>query len=263
MINSYRDKALKELIRDASALIEADRRVVKAIVESDFEDLQALISEFREKKIRVQSGLSEFPVVEGVDDSSRELLTRVQRKFPTDSVIEELERNAGEESSFYELSDEEAWEVGDKLLYSWISHYEYIKNIFRVNTLILRTKIPPSLRRYILEARNCFALEQNNAVVSMCRTILEAAAKDLCEKKGFFESHGEKVIEINPEVFNQLIRAISSGKLKRRAVKLYYCDACPVVHGDRSVDADEAFRVLQETTDVVQELYSSHRSKLA
>ena len=259
-MSCYRDKALKELVRDASALIEADRRVVKAIVESDFESLPTLISEFREKKIKVQSGLSEFPVVEGVDDSAREVLARVQRKFPTDSVIEELKRTVGEEGSLYELSDEEAWELGSDLLYSWISHYEYVRNIFKVNTLILRTTIPPSLRQYILEARNCFALEQNNAVISMCRAILEAATKDLCEKKGFFEPHREKVIEINPEVFNQLIGAISSGKLKRRAVKIYYRDACPVVHGDRSVNADQALRVLRETADVVQELYSLHES---
>jgi hypothetical protein len=260
MINSYRDRALKELIRDASALIEADRLVVKAVVESDFENLPALISEFREKKIRVQSGLSQFPVVEGVDDSARELLARVQRKFPTDSVIEELEGRAGQEGSFYELSDEEAWELGSNLLYSWISHYEYVRNIFKVNTLILRAAIPPSLRQYIFEARNCFALEQHNAVISMCRTILEAAAKDLCEKKGFFKTHGEKVTKISPEVFNQLIRAISSGKLKKRARKIYYQDACPVVHGDRLVNADEALRVLRETTEVVQELYSPHGS---
>jgi hypothetical protein len=257
-MSSYRDKVLKELVRDASALIETDRLVVKAVVESDFDSLPALISKFREKKKRVQSGLSQFPVVEGADEAAKEVLARVQRKFPTDSVIEELEGSVGEEGSLYELSDEEAWELGSDLLYSWISHYEYVRNIFKVNTLILRTKLPASLRQYVLEARNCFALEQNNAVISMCRTILEAAAKDLCEKKGFFEPHGEKVIEINPKVFNQLIGAISSGKLKRRAVRIYYRDACPIVHGDRSVNGGQALRVLRETTDVVQELYSLH-----
>ncbi len=251
---------LTKLLEDADVLVRLDREVVKAVVEGDFEALGILLPQFREKKIRVQAGLSQLPVVEGVTVDESELLARVQRPFPTDNVIELSETEIGEKDSFYELSEEEVSELGSNLFYSWISHYEYIRNIFKVNTLILRTTIPPSLRQYIFEARNCFALEQHNAVISMCRTILEAAAKDLCEKEGYFEPHVDKVIEINPEVFNQLIRAISSGKLKRRAVKIYYRDACPVVHGDRSVNADEALRILRDTTDVVQELYSSHGS---
>jgi hypothetical protein len=94
----------------------------------------------------------------------------------------------------------------------------------------------------------------------MCRTILEVAAKDLCEKKGFFEPHGKNVIEINPPKFGQLIKKISGGKLERRACTLYYYNACPVVHGARSMNADEALRVLRETMDVVQELYFLHES---
>lgn len=97
-------------------------------------------------------------------------------------------------------------------------------------------------------------------MISLCRTILEAAAKDLCERKGLFEKAGDKVVEINPKIFNQLIKAVASGSLKRRAVKIYFRDACPVVHGDRLVDGAEALRVLRETTGVVQELYSSFKA---
>ena len=68
------------------------------------------------------------------------------------------------------------------------------------------------------------------------------------------------MIEINPKVFNQLVKEVSRGKLKRYAVKIYYRDACPVIHGDRSMNADDALRVLRDTLDVVQELYSLHES---
>ena len=256
--DELRQKLRTTLIQDASALIETDRKVTKAVVESDFKNLMNLILEFRDKKIKVQKGLAEFGVVEDADQSEKEVLVRVQRNFPTDSVIEQMERKA--DVSFYELSYDEATEIGFDLFYSWISHYEYVRDIFKVNTLILRTKIPEGLRQYILEARDCFALQQYNAVVSMCRTILEAAAKDLCEKKGFFKPHGKNVIEINPKVFNQLIKEVSGGKLKKRAFKIYYRDACPVVHGDHSMNADETLRVLRETMDVAQELYFSHES---
>ncbi|MGA2240317.1 MAG: hypothetical protein ABSH06_27135 [Thermodesulfobacteriota bacterium] len=259
--DEWRKRVQSALIQNASALIEIDRKIVKAIVESSFENLSTLISEFRDKKIKVQKALAELGVVEDADDSEKELLVRVQRGFPTDIVIEQWERSTGEGASFYELSDEEVDELGQDLFYTWISHYEYIRNIFKLNTLILRTKIPEGLRGYIFEARDCFALQQYNAAVSMCRTILEGAVRDLCEKKGFLEPHGKNLININPkDVFNQLIKKVSSGKLKRRAFKIYYGDACPIIHGDRSMNTDEALRVLRETMDVVQELYSLYES---
>ena len=51
-----RDRLLNELLDDAQALIEADHKVVKAVVESDIENLSTLISQFRDKKIKVQKG---------------------------------------------------------------------------------------------------------------------------------------------------------------------------------------------------------------
>jgi hypothetical protein len=259
-IEEWRQRILTALIRDAHTLIELDRKIVEAIIQSNVENLSKLISEFRDTKIKVQKGLAQVGVVENVGDKEKEVLLRIQGKLPADAFIEQLESKAGEELSFYELSEEEVNELGLDLFYFWIGPNEYVRDIFKVNTLIFRTRIPESLRQYVMEARDCFALQQHNAVVSMCRTILEGAVKDLCEKKGFFEPQGENVIEINPKIFNQLLKEVSRGKLKRRAIKIYYRDACPVVHGDRSMNADDALRVLRETMDVVQELYSLHES---
>lgn len=258
-MNSFKEKAINELVQQASRLIETDKKVVRCVVEGDFDKLPTLISEFRNIKIKVKKHFSELTVVESADDKIRDILSRVQREFPTDNIINNLEKNFGDDISFFELSWDEAEEIGSDLLYSWISHYEFVRDIFKVNTLILRTTIPDALYKYINEARSCFAFQQYNATISLCRTILEAAAKNICEEKGFFEPHGEKVIEINPEIFNQLIKAISSGKLKKRAVRLYYRDACPVVHGDKSITSIEAITILQNTTEIVQQLYSSNK----
>jgi hypothetical protein len=92
--DELRQKLRTTLIQDASALIEADRKVTKAVVESDFKNLMNLIWEFRDKKIKIQKGLAELGVVEDTDDSEKEILVRVQRKFPTDNVIEQMERKA-------------------------------------------------------------------------------------------------------------------------------------------------------------------------
>jgi hypothetical protein len=258
-MTSYKERRMNELIRQATKLIDLDREIVKAVVESDFEKIPTLLSEFRETKILVLKKFSELSIVENVDDGTRQILDRVQREFPTDNIIRNLENKTEADSSFFELSWEEADEIGSDLLYSWISHYEFVRDLFKVNALIFQATIPPELRQYINEVRNCFAFQQYNATISLCRTILEAAAKDICEEKDFFKPYGDKVIEINPNKFNQLIKAISSGELKKRAVKLYYCDACPVVHGDRAVTSDEALRILQNTTEVVQKLYALNK----
>ena len=256
-----KDDVLADLVRDATVLIEADRKVVKSVVESQLADFPKYLTEFRDIKLRVLRNLGEYGVIDGIDNQAKEILLRAQRKFPSDHILEQLSEEREDESFFYTLSDDEIADLGSDLLYSWISHYEYVRDIFKVNSLILKTTIPRELTTYVREARNCFAFQQHNAVVSMCRTILEAAAKDLCEKQGFFVAHGENIISINPKVFNQLISAVCNGALKRRAVKIYYSDGCPVVHGDRSINANEALRVLRETLDVVQELYSLHEAR--
>jgi len=258
-MRSYKTSHTKELIKQAKTLIALDKNVVKAVVEGSFEKIPSLLSEFRDTKISVLKKFGELSIVENVDDESRQILERVQREFPTDNIIRHLENNSEKDSKFFELSWEEADEIGSDLLYSWISHYEFVRDLFKVNTLIFQAIIPTELRQYINEARNCFAFQQYNATISLCRTILEAAAKDICEKKDFFKPHGNNVIEINPEKFNQLIKAISRGELKKRAVKLYYREACPVVHGDPSVTSDQALRILQHTTEVVQKLYSFNK----
>lgn len=256
-----KDDVLIDLVREAFSLIEADRKVVKAVVESQLEDFPKRLAEFRDCKLRVLKNLGQYGVIDGIDNQAKEVLLRAQRKFPSDHILEQLSEEREDEAFFYALSDDEIADLGSDLLYSWISHYEYVRDIFKVNSLILQITIPGELATYVREARYCFAFQQHNAVVSMCRTILEAAAKDLCEKQGFFVSHGENIISINPKIFNQLISAVCKGTLKRRAQGIYYSDACPVVHGDRSINADEALRVLKETLDVVQELYSLHEAR--
>jgi 23S rRNA-/tRNA-specific pseudouridylate synthase len=119
MMGYYKEPHTKELIQQAHILIDLDKKIVRAVVESDFEKIPSLISKFRDTKISVLKKFSELSVVENVDDETRQVLDRVQREFPTDNVIRHLEKNTGTDSSFFELSWEEAGEIGSDLLYSW------------------------------------------------------------------------------------------------------------------------------------------------
>lgn len=254
---------LAELLQDVDALIDADRMVVKAVIEGQREQLAGYLTEFRDKKNKMLKCLGQYGVVEGLDANAKKVLLRAQREFPSDHILAQLSEEYDEDPVFYTLSESEISSLGSDLLYSWISHYEYVRDTFKVNSLVLKTTISKELNLYIREVRNCFSFQQNNAVVSMCRTVLEAAAKDICEKEGFFEKQPENVITINPKIYNQLINAVCEGSLKRRAVGIYYGDACPVVHGDRIINSDEALRVLKKTLDVVQELYTLHENRIS
>ena len=129
------EEVLSKLIEDAAALVEADRRVVEAVAKSNFDSCETLVADFRDMRVRVYTGLTELSTVEAVDHETQELLSRVQRKFPTDRLIEVLEENSSDDAWFNDVSDKEVWDLGHQLLYSWISHYEYVRNIFKVNTV--------------------------------------------------------------------------------------------------------------------------------
>ena len=108
MTNSYRNNVLKELVHDASELIELDRQIVRAVVESNADKLPGLLLDFRNKKINVQKNISDLGVVEGLNEEKKQILDRVQRKFPTDNIIEQIDVA----SEFYELTDDEAMDIG-------------------------------------------------------------------------------------------------------------------------------------------------------
>lgn len=131
IMDTYKTSCTKELIQQAKTLIALDKKVVKAIVESDFEKIPSLLSKFRDAKILVLKNFSELSIVENVDDESLQVLERVQREFPTDNIIRHLENSSETDSKFFDLSWEEADEIGSDLLYSWISHYEFVRDLFK------------------------------------------------------------------------------------------------------------------------------------
>jgi hypothetical protein len=129
-----KDDVLSDLVREASALIETDRKVVKAVVESHFEELPKLLTEFRDSRIMVHKNLGEYGVIDGIDNAAKEALLRVQRKFPTDRILEQLSEKSGDDAFFYTLSDAEIDGLGSDLLYSWVTLLAQITSAFHLFT---------------------------------------------------------------------------------------------------------------------------------
>jgi len=249
-----------ELIQDALAIKAIDQSVVSAIADGDFESLSSLIKQFRELRVRISARLAASSAVKIANDEAKAVLQGIDagQRFHADDVISVLEEHAGDLGCLQDLTEKEIDEFGRRLFYNWISHHDYIQDIFKISTLIVGVELPGHLKTYLMEAKNCYAFQQYNAVLALSRTILEASAKDLCFRLKYLDENGAAIIAIDPTVFNQLIGAVASGVLKGRATRIYYRDACPVVHGDRVVTQHEAARIFKETVELIQELYAKH-----
>ncbi len=245
-----------ELVNNALELKRLDQSVVKAVVDCEIDKLLVLLQDFTRVRRKIQIQLVESATIEIHEQHACRILQKISAglKFHSDDIIAILKTPLDGTGNIEDLTDEEIDELGSRLFYSWISHYEYIRNLFKINTLIIGVKIPENLITYVTEARNCFSFEQYNAVIALSRAIIEAAAKDICFRLNYLDSDGSALISIDPTVFNQILRLIASGPFKRKVTKLYY-RACPVVHGDRIVSDSEAARVFRLTIEIVQDLY--------
>ena len=104
------------------------------------------------------------------------------------------------EIDIQEFSDPD--KLGMELLWGSVSPAEYVTSLAMVDALITPFSIPPGLKQFLSEARECYALGQYAAVQSLSRTILEAAVNDVAVRTG----------KIPPEAIEQIcLRSILRG----------------------------------------------------
>src|SRR6266478_4801631 len=86
------------------------------------------------------------------------VVERLQEALLRDSVhvITSPEaRRALAEIDLTDLDDISA--TGERLLYSWFAPRDYALGLSRVDALIAPVAVPPTLRRFVEEARQCYA----------------------------------------------------------------------------------------------------------
>ena len=148
---------------------------LKAIIEWDPKSLANILSEYIafKKSIHISNIDSHIIYV-----ANREV-KEIYEKFSSDKLeIDQFIKSIDTDESIGGLNDDEIENQRD-LLYAKFSHYEYVRNLYEINSLILTRKVPRNLEIYISEARYCYAFGQYNAVYSLCRTILEFCLKYL------------------------------------------------------------------------------------
>lgn len=241
---------------DALRLGELDRRVVRALLESDTEEFKRALPAYWElrKSLRTRS-LDESAIAVSDSEAARVLRNISDGQgLPSDKITERLTALTGEELSAKEFDDQELWELGEDLFFSWTSHLEYVEALAELRPLILRTDASESVTRLVRQVKNCYALQQYDAAYGLCRTLLEAGIRDICDKCRLFPDLGQNVVLYEKYNWHQMRDKVSSGTLRERLGKLYR-SLCEVLHARRSATREEAREAFRETMKVLELLY--------
>ena len=208
---------------DALRLEQLDQQVARALVERDSEALGKALNTYAELRRKLKTLLLDKSTVPMMDGNAAEVLRKIGsgEGLPSDNIIDRLSARSGENISAHEFDDAELVELGSELFYSWYSHYEYVRALGELRPLVLRSAAPESVARLIWQVKQCYAFQQYDAAYGLCRTLLEASIRDICERCKLFSDLGENVVLYEKYSWRQLRDKVSSGLLQEKLHDLY------------------------------------------
>lgn len=244
---------------DALRLVKLDQQVVRTLVEGNTEELGRALDAYIELRKSLKVRMLDESAASVEDAKAAEVLRNVGSGdgLPSDKIVERLAAHSGEELSAGEFDDVDLEELGSELFYSWYSHYDYVTALGELRPLILRCDPSESVKRLVGQVKSCYAFQQYDAAYGLCRTLLEASIRDICQRCGLFPDLGENVVLFEKYNWGQLRDKVSSGPLREQLSDLYR-RLCEVLHARRTVTAEEARGVFRETLLVIEELYENH-----
>lgn len=247
------------LTDDALRLAELDRRIVRDLVEGDTEDLSFALESYMTLRKNVRKRLLKEPVATVEDTNAAAVLRKVStgKGLPTDGIIERLLRSSGEDGPEIEFDEEELWELGSELFYSWYSHHEYVTSLAELRPLIHQSAIPDSVSRFVRQIQNSYAFQLYEAVYALCRTAIEVCIRDVCLRRKLFPDVGENIILFEKYRWSELRDKVSAGVLRERLTE-HYGELCAVLHGRKTATQEGARQVYKQTLEIIEEMYRVH-----
>jgi len=247
------------LQNDLLSLDIMDKRVVRAIVERDEENLMTALSEYESLRKSIRVNLLKQSIASVNDVRAVDLLKKITtgEGLPTDKLIKHLVSTTGSGRLPEEFGEEELPALGSDLFYSWFSHIEYIAGLAELRPLVVQASVGETVERLVRQAKDCYAFQQYEAVYSLCRTVIEASIRDICVRCQLFPNLGENVILFENFKWKQLRERVSSGLLEEQ-LKQIYSELSTVLHGRKTVSKSEARLVFKKTLEVVEKLYMAH-----
>jgi hypothetical protein len=247
------------LQQDALRLAELDRKVVRAVLESDNEDLADALIAYVDLRKNLKTRLLDESAIPVSDADAAAVVRKVTtgEGLPSDKVVEWFEAHGSDEISSADFDEEELSELGSRLFYSWFSHHEYIRGLAELRPLILQAAVPEAVAWLLGQVRNCYAFQQYDAAYALCRMVIEASVRDICVRRQLFPDLGDNVVLFEKYPWLKLRDKVASGPLRER-LRILYADLSTVVHGRKSVTREEAYKAVEETLQVVEALYAEN-----
>lgn len=245
-------------------LIKLDKRIVKYLQrhgEGDEERVQETLQKFWSAKAELKTALLEESAVQVDDPEARDRLQRLYEEevFLTDKLMRHLGETR-EDLNLIELDSTDIDRLASDHFYSWTSGEDYVRALYDLGVVALGVRVPSSLSRLLSEARSCFALGQELAVVALCRSAVEAAMKDIARRKGLFKRFANEIPGGNDEQVpvSKLIEWTSRSTL-RGDIREYYHRTSLIIHVKHELRRGEAKEIFRDGLSVINRLYESHR----
>lgn len=213
------------------------------------------------KKLRLQLAENHIVTVQSVEAKKVLLEVRLDAAEEEQAIAAILSRIEDDGTCGLLIEDsKDIDELSGKLFYSWFSPRDYVLGLFRTGAIIVRCPVPQELRGFVEEARQCFALSQHNAVLSMCRTIIESTVTDIGVHIGFIPpsevARPDFYKNKKYSTWNRIDK-VSTEPLRTQIHDLY-AHASALIHGRKTVGPATALKALKETLQIVEQLYSQH-----
>ena len=154
-------------------------------------------------------------------------------------------------SAFGELDDADREEL------SWLlsNPYDYVTGLEELRLLIPACNASPTVDRLVKETRRCYAFQQYDAATTMCRALLEAAVRDICERLGLIRRSSKSCKDNWGRLLGKVTPALGIEESLKKELNCLYGDLCTVAHAERQVTSQEARTEFHETLSAIEKLY--------
>ena len=242
---------------DLLRLKALDRDVIRSLMESRPEVLRDALIVYIELREKIRTYLLDKSIVRVLNSDAASVLRRTTTGdgLPTDKIIKDLlaRSSVGDPNSVVDELDFES--LAEE--HFNFSGYEYVVGLAELRPLIVCTFVSDIVNALVNQVRDCYAFQIYDATYAMCRTVIEAAIRDICIRKNLFPNLGENVVLLEKYRWSDLRAKVSRGALEQDLKKLYG-RLSEVVHSRRSVSKREAFKGLEDTLQVIERLYEAN-----
>lgn len=238
---------------------------LRNLAEGKYEVFLESIANFRSTKDEIKKIILQYPMIEIADPEARKTVNSLinGEDLPLEKAL-----SASVVGDFLkeDFDDNELWEIGSDVFYSWFSHYDYITGLLRIGSLIINgSKVPRNLEIFADEARHSYVFQLYHATCSVCRTLIEVTIKDLCIENNILPNDTERIKRLDNRK-TSLVNLISElcfldkyspflNRLNRIKRKTNF-----VVHGNKKVTETEAYETIRESFQLVQDLYDAKQA---